>query len=375
MLQSISQFPAFLAIASLTAGPILAQGQVLTVDDDAPADFSTLQSAIAAAGEGDVLLIKDGDYFDILGAPIVIDGKSLSLIADGSNVEVHDAEIVVQNLTAAQNVVIHGLDGDGAHLNLLGNAGTIWIEDGYWGRISDGSSTPRVSASNCAAVNIHRSYLIGETDLTGVFLGGPGLHVSASAVNVYDTVVEGALTVIFGPGTAAVEVVDGGVLFASGCEFSGDPPIGDLFLGDGSPSAYLLDTTGSVTVTTGSVTNFTADARGFQTSSPLREGEAGLFTYTGDSTDLVVLSVGLEPASLLFPAWQGSFQHSPIPGPIVQVLGAPPAFGILQVPFTAPDLPFGFESARFVPQVAVFTGMGGILLGPASHVTIVSDAF
>ena len=46
-------------LATLPVGSLLAQGAVLTVDDDGGADFNNVPDAIAAAGDGDVLLINN----------------------------------------------------------------------------------------------------------------------------------------------------------------------------------------------------------------------------------------------------------------------------------------------------------------------------
>ena len=65
-------------VASLaTMGCLAAQTRVFTVDDDAPADFTTIQAAVNAAAPGDVVLVKDGDY-----VKFTIDGKGISVLAD-----------------------------------------------------------------------------------------------------------------------------------------------------------------------------------------------------------------------------------------------------------------------------------------------------
>ncbi|MCP3860484.1 MAG: hypothetical protein GY704_12605, partial [Phycisphaeraceae bacterium] len=52
-------------VASLlfAATPVVAQYRVWVVDDDpAGGDFTNLQSAVDAAADGDVLLVRQGDY-------------------------------------------------------------------------------------------------------------------------------------------------------------------------------------------------------------------------------------------------------------------------------------------------------------------------
>jgi hypothetical protein len=60
----------------------------LIVDDDAPADFSTIQSAVNAAQLGDTVLIQPGTYQE----PVIIDGKT-DLTIQGVNRD----SVLVQN--------------------------------------------------------------------------------------------------------------------------------------------------------------------------------------------------------------------------------------------------------------------------------------
>lgn len=89
-----------------------AQENVWTVDDDGPADFSSLQAAIDAADDGDLLLIRAGAY-----SAITIDGKSLTLHGDtaGGIVQVSapalsaGAAIRIQSTVTGQRVVLRGI--------------------------------------------------------------------------------------------------------------------------------------------------------------------------------------------------------------------------------------------------------------------------
>jgi pectin methylesterase-like acyl-CoA thioesterase len=51
-----------LIVMAIWAGVAPARLSVLIVDDDGPADFSTIQSAVDAAQPGDTVLIQSGTY-------------------------------------------------------------------------------------------------------------------------------------------------------------------------------------------------------------------------------------------------------------------------------------------------------------------------
>src|SRR4030042_7035615 len=57
------------------------------VDDDGPADFSTIQEAINAADDGDTVFVRNGTYYE----HIVIN-KTISLIGENPEDTIIDAE-------------------------------------------------------------------------------------------------------------------------------------------------------------------------------------------------------------------------------------------------------------------------------------------
>jgi hypothetical protein len=61
-----------------------ASGATLTVDDDGPADFTSIQAAIAAAANGDLILVRPGTYAEALS----FGGKLVTLRGDGGAAEV-----------------------------------------------------------------------------------------------------------------------------------------------------------------------------------------------------------------------------------------------------------------------------------------------
>lgn len=71
----------------------LAAGGTITVDDDGPADFATLQEAIAAASPGDVVLVRDGIYRGTANRNLAFGGKAITVRSeDGPDGCVIDCE-------------------------------------------------------------------------------------------------------------------------------------------------------------------------------------------------------------------------------------------------------------------------------------------
>ena len=54
-------------------------GRIISVDDDAPADFSTIQAAINAASNGDIVLVSDGTYTGLGNRDIDFNGKAITV--------------------------------------------------------------------------------------------------------------------------------------------------------------------------------------------------------------------------------------------------------------------------------------------------------
>ncbi|MFT4710628.1 MAG: hypothetical protein ACI9D0_000715 [Bacteroidia bacterium] len=115
-----------LALA-LSSGPALA-GQVWVVDDNGGpgVDFTDVDQAVAAAADGDTLLIRAGSYSDL----IVFD-KSLSVIADTGPIPTI-AGASVRNISAGKVVRLAGLkitSPTEVGLQIKNSAGHVWIED------------------------------------------------------------------------------------------------------------------------------------------------------------------------------------------------------------------------------------------------------
>lgn len=94
------------SLGALVAG---ARAQdVLVVDDTSGtgADYSTLSAAIAAAGEGDTILLLAGDYAAPSGG---IDARSLNVVAEAGALVTIEGTLRVSHLSDDQFVSLEGL--------------------------------------------------------------------------------------------------------------------------------------------------------------------------------------------------------------------------------------------------------------------------
>jgi hypothetical protein len=97
-----------------------------------------LQSAVDAAADGDVVLVKASARYSAGFVYFRLQGKSLTVIADTA-ADVRIVAATIQDLTASQRVVLRGLKfepsfeslcyGPRPALKLLNNQGLVWIED------------------------------------------------------------------------------------------------------------------------------------------------------------------------------------------------------------------------------------------------------
>src|SRR5262245_6669651 len=68
--------------ALLTAAPLARAGVLVVSRTPGPGiDFTQIQPAVNAAVDGDTILVRNGSYM-----PFKIDGKSLTVVADGTSV-------------------------------------------------------------------------------------------------------------------------------------------------------------------------------------------------------------------------------------------------------------------------------------------------
>lgn len=349
------------ALAALTLPGAAQSVWVVDATDGPGTDFTTLWSAIDAASEGDVLLVRPGVY----GA--VIDGKSLVLLGDGATLpELSSLEI--RGIDATQLVAVRGLEMKLGTAVLEGCAGTVLLED--WRSIG-------LWISHCEDVVLRNAELTGNV---AVGMPAGGIDATESDVFVYDSSVRGLPGFLTPQGSPAV-ILDGGSLWlhgssAIGGDGSGFFPCGGagIRMAGAAPLVRLLDSIvqggsggcgqpGSAPAfddvsTGGVVIAFPGiGARSASAPSPLREGQATSVTFEGEPGDLCWLLLSARPvAAHALPPILG-FCHADTPFQAV-ISAQIPAGGVLQQPFVAPLLPPGLEIGWFSLQ-GLFRGAGG----------------
>ena len=73
---------ASIAVLAILAVVAVCHGRTITVDDDGPADFSTIQAAIDDSNDGDTVLVADGIYTGDGNRDIDFHGKAITVISE-----------------------------------------------------------------------------------------------------------------------------------------------------------------------------------------------------------------------------------------------------------------------------------------------------
>jgi hypothetical protein len=379
------------AILILAATRPLFAANVWSVDDDQPADFSDLQTAVLASGEGDILLLKPGVYPGVphptvpgVFNPVEIVGKSLTLIADAGGAVVLQHGLWIRDLAAHQKLYVRGLDFEATGLQGLRGedcSGVLWVEDCRLPSGSKGGFPPaRVEFIDCDAVNLQRCDIDGIDAFEGL-TPGEGLELRRSQLALYDcNVTGGSGNAAITNGAAALSQVQGFVL-ASGCSFVGGeagflcegPGIRingsqaelktvDCTIAAGTPG--LCSPVPAVEILAGSWTPLSAASRCLEITSPVRDGQSATLDVTGIPGDLVLLHFAPGSGFAFVPSSQGVLQLQPAPlGTLI--LGFLGGTGQLSLTATVGPVPLGIEGLLLAIQ-ATHAQPGGLVLGGGS---------
>jgi hypothetical protein len=105
------------------------QGQVHVVDaaGGTGSDFTSLAAAVSAASDGDVVLVRAGDYLDFDG--VFLTGKGLTVVAEPGAAVVTD-RIRVLDLPSSSQLLVQGLSfqTDTIAADLDDDLGPMWFE-------------------------------------------------------------------------------------------------------------------------------------------------------------------------------------------------------------------------------------------------------
>src|SRR5215510_3476564 len=331
-----------LVACALLAAP--SRAGVLVVDAAGGGDFTKLPAAVAAALDGDILLVRAGEYDLYLTAPMP--AKSLTLLADAPTGPplIHDVDL--HGLPAGYTLILRGFEMDevdsfGYALRLEDCEGALVFEDcdiaganiGPAGFAGSPPGWPGARLSACASVTFVRCSLTGgkgadqviggSTSTWGPGDGGPALDAIASHVALHDCTLLGGtggygnyvIGTNGGPGlslTTSVALLSGstskGGKGGTGClatQMPEDCNGGPGLRLDASSSLQVLDaswTGGEPGVgdqgqpglvgppfvgPPGQPIVFAGTARSLAVSSPVREQQAGLLELDGVAGDVV----------------------------------------------------------------------------------------
>ncbi len=410
-----------LVLAALFAGASSAQ-QVLIVDKSGgtPGAFNGIGAAVQAAQDGDVVLVKGGNYNGF-----TVQGKSLVVTAErGANVKVN-SQVRVVGLIGEQQVVLRGLTVKrktipAAAFVVEFNQGGVWVEDcdfqleiilpglpGYERPTVVVESSERVVFRDCTAEGSPGVIPLGlgfiealpaidalDSDLVlagGTYTGGAGYKG--------DTLLSGP-PADGGTGAPAVRL-EGGFLLVTGATVTGGAggdgnpnPCTDG--GDGGPAldlvggatsgwlqgAQIAGGAGGAGVSgcsdgaaglpwTGSggssVFAFGGVAHALAVDSPLREGEASSLTLTGISFSLAVLVVGDQADFVPSLALAGVLLAQP---QAVVGAGVLDAGGVLVLPYAPSPMPPGTLTETVFAQPVFADPVGAVIFGAPTALTI-----
>jgi len=372
-----------LAVSLVLAPPTRAQA-VLVVDaaGGPGSGYTTIGAAVAAANNGDFLLVRSGFYAET----VTLDGKGLSLQAEtGANVSV--VGITVRNLAANQHAAVRGIGrtSDDLTITLEHDRGQVWLEDLdpplttlFLNVTLAVNDCDTVVVRNCnfkpinpqpavrltsSTIALYQCAIEGQAALSSPFPidGTAGISALSSSATLYASTVVGGhgSAPLFGgsPGSGGpgCTLESNSVLDVIGSSVQGGP--GGT---GGSPGQAFLTLSGSV------VHQLPNLAHTLTTSSPVREGTTTSLTLTGHPGDHAFVLVGPVPgpyttgASVVGPLVIGAPRFS-------LAMGVLPGSGVKTVNLGVPLI--ASLSSSFYLQ-GLFVGAGEVALGSATQLHV-----
>src|SRR5688572_23182209 len=179
-----------LTIASCLSIALDAEGGVVRNVNNPLSGGSSLQLAIDAAQDGDLLLLEGTGF-----GTAVIDGKSLSIVAMSTGPKQVN-RIVIKNLAPNQFVFLHGLEtfhADYPGLELVDNEGLVLVQvctlKGGWAALPAHAG---LRAINSNRVVLSQCSVLGSDQPYGVVSGGGhGVLAVTSSIGIFDCTLRG----------------------------------------------------------------------------------------------------------------------------------------------------------------------------------------
>jgi len=348
---------------ALLAAPALAQN-TWVVDASGSGDFTSIAAAASAAVDGEVLLVRPGNYYSDV---VVIDAKELTIVKDGAGLVTSAQSLQVRNLPAGKEVHLSGLSFRITHVESC--AGYVLIEGfepyslsgGCMVEVEDSSS---VTIADSSLRGLNGWYITGGQDNYGAH-GLPALDVAGSTVTVYTTEAEGGSgddgawlpCGIGGDGGAGLLIRDSSSRVRhSGCTFTGGPH-GYGGCGDGYDG-------GDIDAPSGTVIPLTMPVNVIDGETVIREGNVYTLRIEGTPGLSPMLLTSTNMFQRILPPAVGVLHH---PWPmVIELLPPIPGSGILEFDIPIPMLPGGVDSRWRLMQAVIPEPAGRYLTRPIS---------
>ncbi len=411
-----------LALASSS----LARAGVIVVADDGSGQFPDLPAAIAAAADGDIVLVKSGRY-----TGFTINNKSLDIVAEQGAAAILRSQVSIVQLNSTRSVTLTGLILRGPintppnalpALKLMNNLGSVRIQGceitGRGGPLcqTDSYGAAGVEVVSCQDVCFARCGITGGA--AGDFgpvghggYGGDGLSAWNSRIAIYDC------TIVAGLGASSASecggAPNGGFAGAGGnavrflwspnnfisrtfllggdCGASSVPscPGAGIFLygnstvttlqspaahGNPVPGGTSACTPVDVLVSPGTTYSpIAGDGRVLTSKRIVREGAILRIEFRGQPGDQVELEFGDRGGHVASNAWRGvNLVRGDSLMPLLQA-GVIDANGELSLTWTIPDLGPGVRGRRLFLQ-ALFHDASGTTTYSAPATVVVVDS-
>lgn len=381
----------FLALAASLTAASLAQ-RTWIVDSDGDGDFATVAPALAAAADGDTVLVLPGAE---AGGALVIDGKGIAVVSPDRE-RVSLPEITIRNVPSGSVTLLRRMRFDAPGYTT--DAVTVEDCDGRV-RIEKCSLFGYAGARvrSCTDVTIVASTLYGyDPERLLAVPATAGLHVDDSLVVVDESVVtalggtdsqSGGLFCIqeAGDGTTAIAAFDGSIVWVSGGTVRAGPPgfvenncdipafAPSIHSASGSRVVHrdaslsgFVDEDGGTAVALGGTRrslSITDHVRGDGTVTVRASGEPGEVVFALVAQSLGTRYLGDETGTYQMP--------NVIPGGRI-FLGVLDGAGRLEEELLAPSLPADQIAPMFM-QGAFVDGGGVVRLTPAQSATVFGD--
>lgn len=425
----ISRALSILALAAASAAP--AAAGVLLVDSMGGGAFTTIQAAVNASADGDIVLVKIGNY-----APFMVGDRAIAIVSDSIGGAHVNGTIHVAGLSAGKTVVLDGLVAKGVYstnepngygLRVFGCAGHVRAQNcSFTG--SNGNPNPLFNctavgivkgwdgalAENCSDVGFTRCVLQGgnasnlfefpecDGDPQTGDPGGNGLRAKNSIVSVYDGLSAGGAggtAWYYGGAGGAGIALDGASLVASAGTMKGGNggSAWDYFglpMPGGGAAGLAIDST-SVGRTLGATFQsgvggqslagtapsappvFSAGTyvvlpgspKNFLAPAVLREMQSDNLQIQGNAGETAFLFLSIGTDATWAPSLKGMLLLSgaSLLGPYG--FGTLPGSGSILAPIVGPNLPASVLGAEIWMQMVV-AGPGGGTLSAGKHVTL-----